>query len=419
MNQTQFEAVMSASKRVFVPGASGEPQGLLDLLLANPALSQDTTYVQFPIGGMNRTDFASLHPTARMETFFMSPALRSSFGGGRIDFLPMHMRRVFDHIGTAEPFDAVLVHAARDDKGVLRHLYNLDFLSAAMSNTRALVVQLNPSLRPPAGAPELGEHEPDALVEIATLPPELKPAMTDEVAETIGERVAAMVPDGACIQTGIGAIPQAILGALANHNDLGMHGGLIDDAGLALIQRGVISGKNKSIDRGVHITGIAMGSHGLYEALADEPSVCFRPANYTHEVGVIAQHDHFISVNSAIEIDLLGQVSADMVGGRQLSGTGGSVDFMRGAAASKGGISIVALAATAKAGEISRIVSEIAPGSATTSARTDIDRVVTEFGVAELKGRSLDARANALIEIAAPSFRDALRDAWRARRSTF
>ena len=159
-----------------------------------------------------------------------------------------------DSIGTAEPFDAVLVHAARDDKGVLRHLYNLDFLSAAMSNTRALVVQLNPSVRPPAGAPELGEQVPDAIVEIATLPPELKPAMTDEVAETIGERVAAMVPDGACLQTGIGAIPQAILGALADHNDLGMHGGLIDDAGLALIQRGVISGKNKSIDRGVHIS---------------------------------------------------------------------------------------------------------------------------------------------------------------------
>ena len=165
----------------------------------------------------------------------------------------------------------------------------------------------------------------------------------DEVAETIGERVAAMVPDGACIQTGIGAIPQAILGALADHNDLGMHGGLIDDAGLALIQRGVITGNNKSIDCGLHITGIAMGTQDLYEALGDEPSICFRPANYTHEVGVIARHDYFISVNSAIEIDLLGQVSADMVGGRQLSGTGGSVDFMRGAAASKGGISIVAV----------------------------------------------------------------------------
>ena len=216
--------------------------------------------------------------------------------------------------------------------------------------------------------------------------------MTDEVAETIGERVAAMVPDGACIQTGIGAIPQAILGALAEHNDLGMHGGLIDDAGLALIQRGVITGNKKSIDRGLHITGIAMGTHGLYEALADEPSICFRPANYTHEVGVIAQHDHFISVNSAIEVDLLGQVSADMVGGRQLSGTGGSVDFMRERLPQKG-ISIVALAATAKAGEISRIVSEIAPGSATTAARTDIDRVVTEFGVAELKaGHSMQGQ---------------------------
>ena len=176
--------------------------------------------------------------------------------------------------------------------------------------------------------------------------------------------------------------------------------------------------QQKSIDRGLHITGIAMGTHGLYEALADEPSICFRPANYTHEVGVIAQHDHFISVNSAIEVDLLGQVSADMVGGRQLSGTGGSVDFMRGAAASKGYIDCC-VGCDSKGRRNFEIVSEIAPGSATTAARTDIDRVVTEFGVAELKGRSLDARANALIEIAAPSFRDALRDAWVERRSTF
>jgi 4-hydroxybutyrate CoA-transferase len=159
-----------------------------------------------------------------------------------------------------------------------------------------------------------------------------------------------------------------------------------------------------------------MGTGALYQALADAPSVVFKPANYTHEVGVISQLDDFVSINSAVEIDLLGQVSAEMVAGRQISGTGGSVDFMRGAAASNGGLSIVALNATAKAGQVSRIVPALREGSATTAARTDIDLVVTEYGVAKLKGGSVDSRAQALIDIAAPDFRDELRESWRERR---
>ncbi len=402
--------------RIFVPGATGEPQGLLDQMALMPDLSAGTTYVQFPIGGLNTTDFSAWHRDARVEAFFMSPALRSGFAEGRVDFLPMHMRRVFDHIGNGPTFDVVLVQAARDAEGVLRHTFNLDFLPAALANTRSIVVQENSEINPPSGAPAIDEAGIALILEVASPVPEMQPAPLDDAAEAIGALVAELIPDGACIQTGIGAIPQAILAALSEHNDLGMHGGLIDDAGLALIHRGVITGVRKRIDQGSHIAGIAMGTGALYQALADAPSVVFKPANYTHEVGVISQLDDFVSINSAVEIDLFGQVSAEMVAGRQISGTGGSVDFMRGAAASNGGLSIVALNATAKAGQVSRIVPALREGSATTAARTDIDLVVTEYGVAKLKGGSVDSRAQALIDIAAPDFRDELRESWRERR---
>lgn len=414
----QLRDSLKPGSRIFVPGATGEPQGLLAQLALEPDLSAGTTFVQFPIGGLNNTDFTAWHPTARVEAFFMSPALRPGFAQGRVDFLPMHMRRVFDYVGQGPRFDAVLVQAARDSEGVLRHTFNLDFLPAALANTESVIVQLNPSVHPPAGAPEIDETKVSLLIEASSPISEMPPAVIDDAAQLIGGLVADLIPDGACIQTGIGAIPQAILAALSNHNDLGMHGGLIDDAGLALIERGVITGERKQIDKGLHVAGIAMGTSMLYGALAEKPSVLFKPASYTHEISVISQIDDFVSINSAVEIDLLGQVSAEMVSGRQISGTGGSVDFMRGAAASKRGVSIVALNATAKAGSVSRIVPALSQGSATTASRTDIDLVVTEFGVARLKGRSVDARAAALIDVADPAFRDHLREAWRERRQS-
>ncbi|MDZ7826089.1 MAG: acetyl-CoA hydrolase/transferase C-terminal domain-containing protein [Gammaproteobacteria bacterium] len=225
-------------------------------------------------------------------------------------------------------------------------------------------------------------------------------------------------PTAACIQTGIGAHSAAVLWApWRERDDLGLHGGLIDDAGLELIERGVITGREKDLDRGVHVTGMALGTRRLYAALADRPDVVFRPARYTHESSVIAELDRFVSINSAVEVDLLGQVSSEMVAGRQISGTGGSVDFMRGAAASPGGRSIVAMTATARKGELSRIVPVLQSGTAVTAARTDVDCIVTEHGVAELKGRSVDARAEALIGVADPRFRDELRTAWNERRA--
>jgi 4-hydroxybutyrate CoA-transferase len=403
--------------RVFVPGASNEPRGLLELVAADPDCAAGVTFVQFPLPGMNRTDFTAWHPDARMESFFLSPAIRPAFERGRAAFLPMHMRRVYDHLARSAPFDLVLLQVGADARGRLRHGPNVDFLEAVLPRARRVVAQLNGRLGPPAGAPELERARIDQLFEIDHGLPELPASEIDDAARAIGRQVAGLVPNGACLQTGIGSIPAAVLGALEDHEDLGFHGGLIDDGAFALIERGVITGARKAIDSGQHVTGMALGSAALYAALAERPDVVFRPACYTHESAVIAELDHFVSINSAVEVDLFGQVSAEMVGGRQISGTGGAVDFMRAAAGAPQGRSIVAMTATAKDGALSRIVPALAEGTAVTAARTDVDCVVTEHGVAELRGRSVDARAEALIAIAAPDFRDALRDAWRARRA--
>jgi 4-hydroxybutyrate CoA-transferase len=238
--------------------------------------------------------------------------------------------------------------------------------------------------------------------------PALAPANIDDAAQEIGRLVAGLIRDGDCLQTGIGAIPAAILNQLTDKNDLGMHGGLIDDGGMRLIQLGNLTGAQKTIDTGKHITGMALGSDELMQWLATERNVVFRGANHTHEVSAIRQLDGFVSVNSAVEVDLFGQVNAEMAGGRQISGTGGSVDFMRAAKASKGGRSIVAMNATARGGSVSRIVPKV---EMVTALRTDVDTVVTEHGVAQIKDLPNRARAEALIQIAAPQFRDKLRDA--------
>jgi 4-hydroxybutyrate CoA-transferase len=253
----------------------------------------------------------------------------------------------------------------------------------------------------------------DYVVESERAIPELPlPPMTPE-AERIGAHVAGIVRDGDCIQTGIGSIPFAVLAALGEKNDLGIHSGILDDAGRRLIESGVVTGKHKTIDRDKVVFPIATGSAEFYAWVGRRPEIELRPVSYTHHVPILARIDNFVSINSAIEVDLNGQLNAEMIGSRQVSGAGGSVDFMRGAALSDGGRSIIAMTSTAAGGKLSRIVPALAAGTAATALRTDIDYVVTEHGTARLRNRPLAARAEALIEISDPRFRDQLRAAAR------
>lgn len=389
---------------VFVAGNVGEPTGLLEHL-ASVALPPGLRFVQFPLAGYNATDFTAWHDSYTLTTFFMTPALRAA-APQRLLFLPMQMRAVFDYVrGHA---DVALVQVARDRDGVLRAGPGVDFLDAALTGADVVLAELNHAITAPAGAPRISEARLDYVFETERPLFEMAAPAIDPAAREIGRLVAGLIGDGDCIQTGIGAIPAAILGMLTDKSDLGLHGGLLDDGGRALIDAGVVTGARKRIDTGLHVTGMALGSAALVEWTATRPDVVFRGADHTHEVNVIRQLDAFVSVNSAVEVDLFGQINAEMAGGRQLSGTGGSVDFMRAAKASPGGRSIIAMNATARGGQVSRIVPKV---ELVTALRTDVDLVVTEHGVADVKHLPVAARAQALIEIAAPAFRDELRAA--------
>lgn len=394
--------LLAPGKRIFVAGSSNEPTGLLEALRREP-LPERLHFLQFPLGGYNRFDFTRFGPESELTTFFMTPHLRDAVPE-RLHFLPMQMRRVYDYL--RDNIDVVLVQVARGADGRLRAGPNVDFLGAALAGAGTVLAEENRAFTAPAGCPVIDEARLDLRITTDRPLYELPSARVDEAAGAIGALVAAEIRDGDCIQTGIGAIPAAILRRLADKHDLGLHGGLIDDGGMALIERGNVTGARKAIDRNRHVTGMALGSAALTEWLAARPDVVFRGADYTHEVSVIGRLDDFVSINSAVEVDLAGQVNAEMTGGRQLSGTGGAVDFMRGARASRGGRSIVAMTATARDGMVSRIVPRV---EMVTALRTDVDLVVTEHGVARLRDAPVRRRAEALIAIAAPAFRDELR----------
>ena len=395
---------LAGGQRVFVTGSSNEPTGLLEALRA-AALPEGLHFIQFPLAGFNQTDFTAWHPTHQMITPFMAPHLRDA-DPERLHFLPMGMRALHDYL--SQRIDVALIQVAQDRRGQLRLGPNADFAAAALASAKFVLAERNAAFTAPAGCPPVDEARLDVVLDTHRPLFEMPAPRIDETATAIGQRVAAMIQDGDCIQTGIGAIPAAILASLNEKNDLGLHGGLIDDGGMALIRRGVITGANKPIDRSRHVTGMALGSQALIDWLADAPDVVFKGANHTHEAGVIRQLPGFVSINSAVEVDLMGQVNAEMVGRRQISGTGGSVDFMRAAKFSPGGRSIIAMTATARGGAASRIVPRV---EVVTALRTDVDIVVTEHGTAHLKDLPLTARAEALIAIAAPQFRDELQQA--------
>lgn len=393
---------LSAGQRIFVAGSSNEPSALL-AQLAGADLPERLHFIQFPIGGYNNVDFTQFNNSSELTTFFMTPALREA-DPARLHFLPMQMRWVYDYL--RQDVDVALLQVALDQQGELRLGPNVDFVGAVLESADVVLAELNHAITAPAGSPRIERSRIDALIETERPLVELPAPKIDPAAQQIGAHVAGLINDGDCLQTGIGAIPAAILMQLDEHNDLGMHGGLIDDGGMALIRAGNINGSRKAIDQGQHITGMALGSAELLAWLADTPEVVLRGADHTHEVAAIRQLANFVSINSAVEIDLFGQINAEFAGGRQISGTGGSVDFMRAAKASRGGRSIVAMNATARGGSVSRIVPRV---ELVTALRTDVDIVVTEYGVADIKHLPNQARAQALIEIAAPEFRTQLR----------
>ncbi len=394
---------------VFVGGVTGEPLALRAALAANPAAAAGVTFVGAWLPGLNEFDYAGLHRQAKSIGLFVTRAQRESFATGRHRFVPVSYHGFAEYLGRLE-FDQawIQVGPARIDGSYPLGL-NADYADVVRAHT--VVAEVNRHLTIGARATMLPRA--DAIVETGVaLPQSPSPAETPEAA-ALAAHVTELIADRDTIQIGVGSLPSAVLRRLRNHRDLGLHSGIISDECLDLVEAGVITGRHKGIDDGLAVAAVAIGTTRLYQALARD-DIVLRESRHVHAPGTLARINSLVSLNAALEVDLLGQVNATSIDGRFVSGMGGFLDFARGARSSNGGRSVVMLPARAK--EKSRIVPRFAPGTPVTATALDIDVVVTEHGAARVTGLDWDARARALIGIAAPEHRDALAAAWHEMR---
>jgi 4-hydroxybutyrate CoA-transferase len=331
---------------------------------------------------------------------------------GRADYTPIMLGEIEKLFCSGEmPIDTVLMQlSSPDEYGYMSLGVGVDCTLNAARCARHVIAEVNRRMPRVHGDSFLHVSKVEAIVETDRPLLELKPEPFTELQARIGEHVASLIPDGATLQVGIGGIPDAVLACLGDKRDLGIHSEMCSDGVIALIEAGVINGERKSIHRGKVVVGFVLGTDKLFRFIHENPIFELHPTQYTNDPFVIAQNERMIAINSAIQVDLTGQVCSDSIGTRPYSGIGGQLDFIRGAARSKGGKPIIALPATAKNGTISRIVPMLDSGAGVVTTRADVHYVVTEYGVAYLHGKTLRQRAEALIAIAHPKFRDELYD---------
>jgi len=397
--------------------ACGEPTTLVEALLDQAAR----------IGGVTAfisTSFSGLFQPDRCEGLTLSSmgaigALRSMAKVNRLTVIPVHVGQVGPLIeaGVIGCDIAMLQLSPADANG--NHSCGLisDHARASADKARVVIAEINEQ------TPfTMGESIPAAMVDVAVpvsrLPVEVPPAPISETDRLIAGHAAAYIHDGCVIQTGVGAIPDAILRQLTDRRDLGVHSGMLGDGLVDLIEAGVVTNARKTIDKGVSINGALIGTNRLYRWADRNPAMRMCAATYTHSDGILAQVEGLVSINSAVEVDLTGQVNAEQSGSAYLGGTGGQVDFVRAGARSPGGRSLIAMPATARGGSVSRITTALS--GPVTTGRTEVDVIVTEYGAAELKGISLAERAQRLVSIAHPDFREELdREAHAIRQRGF
>ncbi len=349
-------------------------------------------------------------------SWFASSGARKAINGGWADFIPNYYRDIPGHIRALYDFDVFITEVSPMDKHGYFSLATVSSMSgASIDKAKRIFVVVNDRQPRAVCGLQLHVSQVDAIIEHNHELPVLPPVTLDEVSLTIGNLIAEQIPDGACIQLGIGAIPDATGMALKSKHDLGIHTEMFTDSMVELISCGAVNNSKKQIHRGQSITTFAFGSQRIYDYIDDNPGIALLPVDYVNDPAVIAKNDNMISINAAVEVDLLGQVCAETIGTKHLSGTGGQVDFVRGACQSKGGKSFIAFASTAKGGTVSKIQPILTPGAAVTTGKNDVDYIVTEYGIAKLRGLPLSQRVKNLIAVAHPDFRDELTFAAKKR----
>jgi acyl-CoA hydrolase/GNAT superfamily N-acetyltransferase len=406
---TAAEAVarIRSGQHVFVGSGCAEPESLVKALAARAPELHDVEILHLLTMGAAPYAAPALAASFRHNAFFIGPNVREAVRSGAADYTPCFLHEIPSLLRSGRvPVDCALVQVAPpDSRGRFSLGISVDIVRAAVESARLVIAQVNPRMPRVGGDALLPREAFDLLVEGDEPLLELPSRESTPEAEAIARHCAALIDDGATLQMGIGAIPDAVLSALKAKNDLGVHTEMFSDGLLPLLESGVVNGRRKTLRKGKVVSSFCMGSRRLYETIHEDPRFEFYGSDWVNDPFVIAQNERMASVNSALQVDLTGQVCADSIGPRFYSGFGGQVDFIRGAARSKGGKAIIALPATAKGGAVSRLCPTLAPGSGVVTTRADVDFVVTEFGVASLKGRSVRERALALIAIAHPKFR--------------
>ena len=342
-------------------------------------------------------------------SWFSSGGARKAVNGGYADLFPSYYRDIPRHIRTESEYDAFCVEVSpMDSHGYFSLSLNGSYAEAMLDKAKRIFVEVNEKQPRCLCGTQIHVSQVDAIVEYTHELPVLPPTVLDETSITIGNLIAEQIPDGACIQLGIGAIPDATGMALKSKKDLGIHTEMFTDSMVELIECGAVNNSKKQIHRGKTVTTFAYGSKRIYDFIDDNPTVEVLPVDYVNDPEVICKNDNMISINAALEVDFFGQVCAESVGTKHMSGSGGQIDYVRGACQSKGGKSFIAFTSTAKGGTISKIKPILTPGAICTTSKNDVDYIVTEFGIAHLRGRSLGDRTRQLIAIAHPDFRDEL-----------
>jgi acyl-CoA hydrolase/RimJ/RimL family protein N-acetyltransferase len=410
-NKIEWHTLLASGNRVFIGSNAAVPNALIDSLISDGEGIDDIEMTHIVTLGENKWALPQYKNRFKVNTFFIhGDTVRQAVEEGRADYTPCFLSQISTLFAdNTLPLDAALIMVSPPDSlGYCSLGVSVDVVQAAARSAKHIIAQINPKMPTTAGHSFLHFSEFSACIEQEQEIPEMVMAATSKISDRIGQYVSMLVDDGATIQLGIGKIPDAVTRYLHTHKNLGVHSEMMSDGIAELMQRGVINNREKTFHPGKTVTSFCLGSSKLYQFVDKNPHVEFYPSSYINKPANIAKNKNMVSINSAIEVDLSGQVVADSIGYQFYSGIGGQVDFVEGASKSNGGKPIIALPSTAKDGTVSRIVANISEGSGVVTSRGNVHYVVTEFGIASLRGKSVRERALELIRVAHPKFREAL-----------
>ncbi len=411
--QEAVTATVTSGDRIFLTGNCSVPTVLVDALVAHASSVREVEIAQVLTVGPAPWVAPELTGHLRSNTMFIGHNIRSAVWEGRVDYTPVLLSEFPRLFGRSVlPVDVAFAHLSPpDDEGYCSFGLETGLAKTPVESARIIVAQVNVQMPRILGETRIHVSELDYIVEVdeSLQSFQMAAAPGDPVVEAIAGHIAELIPDGATLQMGIGAVPDAVLAYLEEKRDLGVHTELFSDGVMRLVERGVITGARKSLHPGKIIAGFVLGSETLYRWLHENPQVALYPTEYVNDPCIIGQNYRQVAINGAIEVDLTGQVCADSIGPRFFSGVGGQVDFIYGAARSEGGLPIIALPSTAQGGRKSRIVPTLTPGAGVVTTRNHVHWIVTEHGAVDLHGLPIRRRVEALIGLAAPEFRPELR----------